>query len=255
MIVSLSETLANNVLSQTEGEEELFSTNQIASKVIETLIGFAPIETFERYQDVFSKDIRAYSQDKFSSHVLQKMIFLSALRFNSAPSKDAQLDLLDERNYNLTAVVPEEHKAKCHAFVTKVSKFLLNNMEELITDQYANHVYRSCLGSLSGIQYEDVVGKVLQGEPQLKSSVVVHEDWKEIVEEFANRLRVWPQFVDFPYEGLSSGLLQTLACVLRVVNKDLLKSVGGLLLSESLSQPHETHATQLKAFSSDFSIR
>lgn len=203
---------------------------------------------------MFAKDIRAYSQDKFSSHVLQKMVFLSALRVNSAASEDRQLDLLDERNYNLTAKVSEDHKLKCQAFVTKVSKFLLNNLEELITDQYANHVIRSCLGSLAGIQYEDVVAKVSQGEQHLKGSAV-REDWKEIVEEFANRLRVWPQFVDFPYEGLSSGLLQTLACVLRVVNKDLLKSIGGFLLSESLSKPDEAHTTQIKAFSTDFSIR
>lgn len=247
------ENLANNVLSQTEDKEELFSTNQIASKVIETLIGFAATETFEKYQEVFSQDIRAYSQDKFSSHVLQKMIYLSALRVHSAPSEDPELDLLDERNYNLTMKVPEAHKIKCKEFVTKVSKFLLNNLEELVTDQYANHVIRSCLGSLAGIQYEDVTGKVSQGE-QLKNSPIT-EDWKEIVEEFANRLRVWPQFLDFPYEGLSSGLLQSLVCVLRVVNKDLLKSIGSLLLSESLSKPHDTHATKLRAFSTDFSIR
>lgn len=240
-------------MSQTEGQEELFATNQIASKVIETLIGFASTETFETYQDVFAKDIRAYSQDKFSSHVLQKMVFLSALRFDSAQSTDRDLDLLDERNYNLTQAITESHRLKCQAFVTKVSKFLLNNLEELVTDQYANHVIRSCLGSLAGVQYEDVVAKGSQGTP-LKT-VTVHEDWKEIVEEYANRLRVWPQFVDFPYEGLSSGLLQCLVCVLRVVNKDLLKSVGSFLLSESLSQPHETHATKLRAFSSDFSIR
>lgn len=246
--------MANNVLSQTDGQEELFSTNQIASKVIETLIGFAADETFEQYQEVFSKDIRAFSQDKFSSHVLQKMIFLSSLRVNSTPSKDPELDLLDERNYNLTGSFSDEHRTKCRSFVTKVSKFLLNNLEELVTDQYANHVIRSCLGSLAGVQYEDVVGKAVQGEQLLKGSTT-EEDWKEIIEDYANRLRVWPQFVDFPYDGLSSGLLQTLACVLRVVNKDLLKSIGGVLLTDSLSKPDEAHPTKLKAFSSEFSIR
>lgn len=181
------------------------------------------------------------------------MVFLSALRYNAGPSQETGPSLLDERCYNLTVAVSADHKLKCGAFVTKVSKFLLNNLEELVTDPYANHVIRACLGSLAGIQYEDVMAKVSQGV-HLKSSAGP-EDWHEIIEEYANRLRVWPQFLDFPYEALSSGLLQSLVCVLRVVNKDLLKSVGTLLLTESLGQPHETHATQRRAFSTEFSIR
>lgn len=231
----------------------MFVTNQIASKVIETLIGFASTETFELYQDLFGKDIRAYSQDKFSSHVLQKMVFLSALRCSTDSVSSDQLNLLDERNYNSTLDVKEDHKSKCNLFVTKISKFLLNNLEELVTDQYANHVIRACLGSLAGIPHEDFTGKMAQGE-QIKA-LQCPEEWKELVEEFANRLRVWPQFVDFPYEGLSSGLLQSLICALRVVNKDLLKSVGGLLLSDSLGKPNESHATGINAFSTEFSIR
>lgn len=253
-MILFTENLAQNVLTETVGKEELFSTNQIASKVIDSLIGFASVEIFENYLVAFSKDIRAYAQDKFSSHVLQKLVFLSALRCAENKEVAAEADPLIERNYNLCLEVKMSHKNNCKEFVTKVSKFLLNNLEDLVTDQYANHVIRTCLSSLAGIQYENLVEIMLEKKIKITTSVPF-EDWKEIIEEFANRLRLWPQFVDFPYEGLSSGLLQSLVCVLRIVNKDLLKSIGSFLLTESLSKPLEDHTTQLKAFSKDFSIR
>lgn len=248
------ETLAQNVLTETIGKEDLFSTNQIASKVIESLIGFASVELFENYLTAFSKDIRAYAQDKFSSHVMQKLIFLSAIRCTESGGTDPEADPLNERNYNLALELKASHKNYCKEFVTKVSKFLLNNLEDLVADQYANHVIRTCLGSLAGVQYENVVEIMLEKKIKITTSPPF-EDWKEIVEEFANRLRLWPQFIDFPYEGLSSGLLQSLVCALRIVNKDLLKSIGSHLLTESLTKPQEDHETQIKVFAKDFSIR
>lgn len=243
------------MLSETLDQEQLFATNQIASKVIDTLIGFGPVEVFEKYQEVLSSDIRTLVADKFASHVLQKLVYLSALRCNAraTPAK-ADTDLTRDHDYNLHSEFSAEHVKKCERFVCKVSKFLLNNLEDTVTDQYANHVIRTCLLSLAGVVDSDAMEKASKNE-QVTTVAVKCVEWQEILEEYANRLRMWPQFTDFPYENLTSGLLQSLFYALKVVNKDLLKSIAGSLLSESLSQAHEEHETKLKAFSTEASVR
>lgn len=245
--------MANNVLRETDGQETFVSSNQIASKVIEDLVGFSTDERLEKYLEAFKADLRTIANDKFASHVLQKLVSVSSLRALSTNGENS--NFVNERAFNFKSNHTESHKRICNAFVVTVSKFLLNNIEDFINDQYGNHVLRTCLLSLAGIENIET----LLNDTEVNELGVVpgpSKAWIEIVEEYTNRLRVWPQFVEFPFEELTSGFMQSLFCSLKVVNKDLLKSIGGFLLHESFAnKPEEEDKKIGRVFSTKSSIR
>ncbi|XP_055692898.1 uncharacterized protein LOC129795537 [Lutzomyia longipalpis] len=212
------ELLARNVMDYTRGREITLASHQIASKVIENLLEYCNEVTLGEYQDAFKQDIRTLCANRFSSHVLEKLISLSATRFltNSAEGSNPPEKKIKEE----AEVDPGE---KCKLFVETCSKFLLNNMEDFVWDPYANHVIRTCLKSLSGQMDEKL------------SFPGVPEEWGDVVKEYASRLRDWPFFVDFPYQELTSGLLQTLTVALARIDKSALKSIGGFF-----TQPQNT---------------
>lgn len=249
--------MASNVFEQTQGKEVEVSSNQVACTILEHLLPFTDESTLERLQTAFATDLRPICSDKFSSHILQKMVEVSFLRaaaklqvpvvdeLTEGPAKKKKIqddDLPDEKKYNLTATFEDEHRQKCADFVVKISKFLLNNLEDFVWDSIACHLIRTCLLALSGLfvfkTKEFISSGPFQNRVKHLSAdkevpLIVPDGWKEIVLDYAARLQAWPQFPEFPYDELSSGLLQTLFLALRVVDKNELKHLGKKLLNEA----------------------
>lgn len=197
----------NNVFEQTISEEINYSCNQIGCRVIETLLPFANDQVIIRYIDAFSSDLRPLCSERFASHVLQALVSISCL-------KSIQDDAENKKTYK--------------EFTLKVSKFILNNLEDYVSDIYANHVIRTVFTSLSGLLVED----------NKKSNIVVKEvdtpdEYQEIVKDFVTRLTSWPHFKDLPYEEITSGLLQVLLKALRKIDLKQLKGVQKKLLTGS----------------------
>lgn len=69
--------MADNVLEQTVDKEIHTSSNQIACTIIEALLPFSNAENFERFQTTFAANFRPICSDKFSSHILEKLVAIS----------------------------------------------------------------------------------------------------------------------------------------------------------------------------------
>uniref|UniRef100_A0A1B0EXZ7 Uncharacterized protein n=1 Tax=Phlebotomus papatasi TaxID=29031 RepID=A0A1B0EXZ7_PHLPP len=236
------ELLATNVIEQTKGREIVLSSHQIASKVIENLLEFCSDETLGEYQEAFKADIRSLCLNGFSSHVLEKLISISAMRYLT---KNSVEDEPPEKKIKTEDGIPPGNLSQSKSFVETCSKFLLNNLEEFVWDSYANHVIRTCLTTLSGRILEE--------------KVPIPGEWTEMFKEYVARLRDWPFFADFPYQELTSGLLQFLIQALARVDKNTLKSIGGFFTepntSETPEEDQESPSKLHKLFSTESSIR
>lgn len=255
--------MANNVFEQTVDKEIHISSNQIACTILEHLMPYVESTTLERFHKTFADNFRPICSDKFSSHILEKLIEVSFLRSvghlqsnedsASKPKKQRTITVPDEKEYNLTESFNDNHRKSCADFVTKSSKFLLNNLEDFVWDPYACHVIRTSLLSLAGIfvfKTKDFVGS--SNQPRHNNTadkevpLNVPDEWSEIIKEYAERLQAWPQFVDFPYDELSSGLLQSLCLALKCSDKSTLKHLGKKILNESFIIETENGAEDVK---------
>ena len=237
--------LATNVLEQTENEEIKLASNQIGCRVIENLLGYAEPQVLERYHKIFGENFRPICTDSFASHVLEQMIQISSLRSFPRIQNEEQpepafkirkVEVLDEEMYNLTTEFTDAHTIACREFVIRASKFLLNNLEDFVWDSHANHLIRTSMTSLVGIY----VHKNKAQRPTFKKPDTIksedfemQEEYVEILNDYATRLQMWPQFSEFPYSELTSGLLQALCTSLKRCNKNMLKSLGKKILNVS----------------------
>lgn len=249
-------SLVSNVFETCVGKEIHFSSNQVASRIVESLLGYSEPEILESFCNEFQSNFRPICSDNFASHVLQKLVeicFLRTLTPNDdkkegdgekPAKKKAKTDLLSEKDYNIKTEFPEKHVEFCSQFVVKVSKFVLNNLEDFVWDNYANHIIRTCVVTLAGIyvEREFQAGKGYAKKNALEKEVALKttsEDWMGIILEFVERLQLWPQFADFPYDELSSGLLQYLCVAARLADKSALKSLGKKILNQAFLAPIE----------------
>ncbi|XP_031622036.1 nucleolar protein 9 [Contarinia nasturtii] len=250
-------TMADNVLEQTIGKEIHTASNQIACTIIEALLPFSNAENFERFQTTFASNFRPICSDKFASHILEKLVSISMLRAVSAENvedlsessetpqakKRKATEIPSERDYNLKTQFSDEHRQICREFVVKASKFLMNNLEDFVWDTYGSHIMRTCFDSLSGVfqikkSFIGGGGGGGGGSTESKTTAIdknltVPDEWLEILQEYAKRLQAWPQFPDFPYNELSSGLVQSLCTALHTRDKSTIKHMGKRLLNEA----------------------
>lgn len=257
--------MANNVFEQTIDKEIHISSNQIACTILEHLMPYVDSETLERFHKTFSENFRPICSDKFASHILEKLIEVSFLRSVASmqndeadadtqnKSKKQRMTIVpNEKEFNLTEQFSDSHRQNCTNFVTKCSKFLLNNLEDFVWDSYACHVIRTSLLSLTGIfvfKTKDFVTSSQQRHnttADKEKPLKVPDDWSEIIKEYAERLQQWPQFVDFPYDELSSGLLQSLCLALQHSDKSTLKHLGKKILNDSFIVEPENVTADVK---------
>ncbi|XP_001360213.1 nucleolar protein 9 [Drosophila pseudoobscura] len=244
--------MANNVFEQTKDQEIHLASNQIVSKALESLIGFVDNEQLERYFNKFGDSLRPLCSDRFASHVLQKMLEIAFLRglgkaaaqeVSDGPTttKRAKPDAAQiEEEYNLETEFSDDHREKCRQFVVRISKFMLNNLEDFVWDNCASHIMRTAILCLVGMHVPKIAFEKGGAEmAKHRKLYTVPEDWHEVMKEFPQRLEMWPQFVDFPYQEHSSALLGVICLALSVADKSFLKHFGKKILLQSLLKANE----------------
>ncbi|XP_030379977.1 nucleolar protein 9 [Scaptodrosophila lebanonensis] len=241
--------MANNVFEQTADQELFLASNQIVSKALESLIGYVDDTHLERYFTKFGDSLRPMCSDPFASHVLQKMIEIAFLRgcgketdtdvgasLKSAKRTATEITQ-NEKDFNLKTEFSSAHREQCLNFVVRIGKFVLNNMEDFVWDPCANHIIRTTLLCLVGI-YVPKVAFAKGGSDLTKNSTcfAVPTDWYNLMKEFAQRLQMWPQYKEFPYQEHSSALLSVIFIALRKVDKSMLKHLGKKILREAFQE-------------------
>lgn len=238
-------TKANNVFETTLNQEVHLASNQIVSRVLESLIGYADAANLERFFDAFAESFRPICTDPFASHVLQKMVEIAFLRGvckaaegrvleEARPAKKQKSCLLEQ--YNMETEFVEEHREVCRQFVERVGKFVLNNLEDFVWHTTANHVIRTCVLCLAGIYApKEAFEKGCDDLKKISKVYVVPLNWWAVMKEYPERLEMWPQFADFPFQEHSSALLGVICISLEVVNKTLLKHFGRKILQSFLT--------------------
>ncbi|CAB3229303.1 unnamed protein product [Arctia plantaginis] len=249
--------LVNNVLERTKDEELNVIGNQLGCRVVELLLPFASADDLERYIDVLSPDLRKLCSDNFTSHVVETLLrvacdratlHLQTQESSQSDSEEIPKKKIKKDSKKEESKYEEEHVQKCHEFTIKISKYALNNLEDFVWDQYANHILRSVLKCLSGITllpgekpkvniFKTTVddGKGIPPHLTIMTYKIIPDEFKEIVKEFVNRLSSWPQFKDLPYQNITSGLLQVLLYAVKNVDKNATKEVVRKLLDESFA--------------------
>ncbi|XP_049830781.1 nucleolar protein 9-like isoform X2 [Schistocerca gregaria] len=185
-----------NVFQQTVGEELKYSYNQLASRALENILPFASDEVINRFIKEFDKEIRIVCVDQFASHVLQKLITVAADRNLCEPGGE-------------------------RLWLTKVALFVLNNIEEFVWDQYANHIVRT----------------VIQ---QLGTHANNHEDLKKVLVRYSRVLAGLPQLSDFAGSTLPSGLLQVSLQALGEHSKHLIERLLSDVFKDERAEDSES---------------
>ncbi|XP_017079413.1 nucleolar protein 9 [Drosophila eugracilis] len=244
--------MANNVFEQTHDQEIHLASNQIVSKALETLVGFVDDVQLERYFNKFGETLRPLCSDRFASHVLQKMVEIAFLRGvgksaiqdssdAGTSSKRAKPDAAQvEEEYNLEADFSEDHREKCRQFVLRISKFMLNNLEDFVWDTCASHIMRTSILCLVGMHVPKIAFE--KGGTDMakhRKLYAVPDEWKEVMKEFPQRLEMWPHFADFPYQEHSSSLLGVICLALSVADKSVLKHFAKKILTIGLLKPND----------------
>ncbi|VVC86378.1 unnamed protein product, partial [Leptidea sinapis] len=242
------EALVKNVLERTKGEELNVVGNQLGCRLVELLLPYSSSEDLERFIDVLSPELRRLCADNFSSHVVETLLRVSCARATEHLQNESDEEVPKKKKKKTDAKYTDEHVQVCHEFTLKICKYALNNLEDFVWDNYANHILRSALKCLSGITLlpgEKPKVNMFREPVQANKGVPPHltdleykmvpDEYKDIVTEFANRLIAWPQFKDMAYQSITSGLLQVLLCAVKNVDKKITKNLLIKLLDESFA--------------------
>jgi len=220
------EMFVENVFDQTEGEERNLCGNQLASRVIELLLPSAKQQVVTRFSLALATDLRLVCVDPFMSHVLEKLLIIQTFH-----AKDNKVDLSDEDKEG-----PRE-------WMLKVSRFVINNLEDFSQDMYASHLLRTCTQCLAG-ERAPVQGKGAHGGGggQRTEGYDSRVEWKfgdeekvtfnEVLDTLASRILALS--ADTLTSEMCVHVLQVFMEVVNTNNPKLVKSVVKHLFSTCL---------------------
>jgi len=123
----------DNVFATTETQESSYCGNQLVSRVLEKLLPFASDDVIRRFMTSLADDLRRVATDPFASHILQLLLNMATFQPIFGESD------LDWRR----------------TWVLRVSKFLINNMDDFMIDPYACHLLRTAFQCLAGTRLDD----------------------------------------------------------------------------------------------------
>lgn len=264
--------MADNFIENSAGKEIAFAAHPIASTLLEALVGHCSPEVFERFTAALLPNLRVLVNDKNASFVLESSLKAATLRALNAEASEAPEEAEEPSakkkkfnkvstllEYNLNLDVKLAHKSYCTQFVSKISKFLLNNLEEYLYENNANHLLRSCLHCLSGcLSQKNHFQKVDIINLKTKHGKTVPDEWNEVLGDFATRLMSWPQFADLAFDESSSVFLQVLCQSLKNIESQhsTLKKLIKSIMRNSFKDENESDGPEeFKAFSSPASLR
>ncbi|XP_076766344.1 nucleolar protein 9 [Xylocopa sonorina] len=196
----------NNVYEETVGRELEYARNQVGSRILDSLLRYANLETIQRLVDAFVPSLRPLSSDRFASHVLEKILLTCADRGNKRNKTSGS-----DSGPIIDAVVQvgESDVDRYNAIALKLSKYFINNLEEFVFDSYANHLLRTVVECLGGLIDRDESSDKRKTLSSFSERRPVVRDYKELLSNTCNRLYKWPRFLEFGQDELTSGLLQS----------------------------------------------
>ncbi|CAG9801347.1 unnamed protein product [Chironomus riparius] len=236
--------LINNFIEAIpDNQFEAVAQHGLGSKVTDSLIGFSSSENFEKFTSNLSS--RKLYTDIKSTFVLENCMRIATIRALANESIKDEETVDDEPatkkrkfakrstdiEYNLKLDVKPEHIKYCNDLVMRLSKFVLNNIEDLLKSQ-GTHFVRTCLLSLAGIINIKSHDRNAPNQINLVTEYqkTINPEWIEIACDFATRIIQWPQFADLAFDEKSSTFLQILCQVLHNIGqqdtlKKLIKSI------------------------------
>nr|XP_031845332.1 nucleolar protein 9 [Nomia melanderi] len=230
----------NNVYEQTVGREIEFAQNQIGSRILDSLLNYANLTTIQRLVDAFGSSLRPLSSDRFASHVLQKIITVCADRGNNDSSKEPSSDQAAD-----PAVQVTESEVKLYNdIVLRLSKYLVNNIEEFVFDTYANHLLRTVVECLGGL-IDKIENNDKRRTTKYGSRRVVVQEYKDLLLQACNRLQQWPQFLEFGQDELTSGLVQSILYSLKDTYPELLEKYIKKITNECFKAEGDRRLSQI----------
>lgn len=250
--------LVENVYREIAGREVECACNQVGSLVIDSLLRYANLEAIRKLNQAFEASLRRLSSDRYASHILQKIIIVCADRGNGVPISNAKSidDKTSIESKNVIDTVVEVRPFEVQAYndiVLKLSKYVFNNSEEFVFDNYANYVLRTVIECLAGlIEYPNENNKK-SAMPDLTKRRSVISDYKDLLIQSCDRLQKWPQFCQFGRDQMTSGLVQCILYSLKDVDSDLTKAVIKKVITECFKT--EKGEKQSNIFNSECSIR
>ena len=193
-----------NVFEQTKGKEMDLICNQVVSKIMEKLLPLANNETLEFFADLMLKDMRIICTDPYASHVLEKVC---CLLWCSNNLNDAYFSFTQVMRICLEKISKtnpddgkDKHSAFCLKWLSSVCRYAFNNVEEFISDVYANHILRTSLHCLSGIELDTLLMKSYRSRrhvdhTEVSSSIPKYEseEFITMLRDFGERFASWPQ--------------------------------------------------------------
>ncbi|KOC68986.1 Pumilio domain-containing protein C14orf21 [Habropoda laboriosa] len=237
----------NNVYVETTGREIEYARNQVGSRILDSLLTYANLETIQRLVDAFGPSLRPLSSDRFASHVLQKIVVVCADRANRGPPPESKA----EQSVDANVEVKESEVSSYNGIVLKLSKYFINNIEEFVFDTYANHLLRTvieCLGGLIDKPNRNDKTKLAFGKRR-----PVAGDFKDLLFATCNRLYKWPRFVEFGQDELTSGLLQSALYSLKDVFPEMVEAYVKKITNECFKPGKEQQLSSI--FDAESSIR
>lgn len=226
-----------------ENKESILAQHTLGSQVLDKLIGFSTPENFEKYT-LCLKDLRKLILNTNSSFVLESCVKIATIRAladeNMATKKEDDSEPESKKkkyskkstdvDYNLEQDFKPTHIEYCNQFVLRLSKFALNNIEDLLTTQ-GSHFIRTCVLCLSGIVSYKLHDKSPVNQVNLKTDhgKSLRQEWIEIIDDFASRLQLWPHFSQLALHEKPSTFLQVLCQALH--NSDQKKALKKFIKS------------------------
>lgn len=262
--------MADNVLEAGTSKEVDFCTHQKASKALETLSPYSSADAFEKFTSALLPNLRLLVNDSFGSFVLETCVKVATLRSVKCDTSQSESELgpTDAKkrkfnkvssiiDYNLKLDVKLAHKTFCQQFVEKVSRFLMNNLEDYLHEN-ANHLIRTCLQCLSGmVSQKNHFQKIEIVNLRLQHGAEIPESWGEVVSDFATRIMSWPQFPELAFMETSSVVLQILCQSLKNLQnqEEMLKALVKAVMRNAFKDEADTEDPEdFKAFSSPASL-
>lgn len=217
-----------DIYQEMVGREIEYARNQAGSRVMDSLLRYASLDIIQRLIRALEPSLRQLSSDRFASHVLQKIIVVCADRGNHAAAKETAVDKSGSESAEDAVVKVEPSEVKTYNdIVLKLSKYLLNNMEEFVFDTYANHILRTAIECLAGLidnSNDNNDNKKLVA-PCLANRRPVIQDYTDLLIHSCDRLQKWPQFLECGRDEVTSGLIQCVLYSLKDVDSDLTKVI------------------------------
>lgn len=200
---------AENVIDQITGNEVAYSSIPLVCRVIETMLPFVSNGALMRFMEEFGKDLRPICGDKYCCRVLEQLISVAARR-----AMEDEIKVEDETT---------NFKEFCLNWIIKVSRFMVNNIEEFVWENTANYVIRTLMTKLSGVMSDEKRYRVQKVE--IEKQYTPPEEFINMLREFASRVMSWPQFADLENNTLTSVFLQDLIKALQLVDKKFMMKI------------------------------